>query len=211
MVVSWFKTFHKNRGLRCIWQTNTWDLFLPWAYSWLLALLPDWQVTEIDWQVWQWTPQCIKPRMCGLENAMLSLKEKFHSELTVVRWLPASRLVECAAWRGEAGSKGWGALLRPWPDLCYQGKRKVPWPWQLLPSGTSSRCSIYPGGTGLGMAGRWISFENLLPLPFHPWGLCMAEHPGPVLSPFTLHCGQWAPSGQRDSVCFAARTALSTD
>lgn len=175
------------------------------------ASSPDWQVTEIDWQVWQWAPQCIKPRMCGLENAMLSLREEYHRGLTVARWLPASQHVECAAWRGEAGSKGWGALLRPRPSICYQGTGKVPWPWPLLPRWPSSHCSIYPGDTGLGMAGRWISFENLLPLHFHLWRLCMAKHPVPILSPFTLHCRQWAPSGQRGCVCFAAGTALSAD
>lgn len=97
--------------------------------------LPDWQVTAIDWQVWQWAPQCIRPRMCGLENAMLSLREEFHSGLPVAWWLPASRHVECAAWREEVGSKGEGP--RSGLGLAYatRAQRRCPDHGSFCPGG----------------------------------------------------------------------------
>lgn len=64
--------------------------------------------------MWQWTSQCIKPRMSGFTNAMLRLREEIHNRLTVAQGLPTSLHLESKACRGKAGIKAetWYMLPR---------------------------------------------------------------------------------------------------
>lgn len=45
---------------------------------WLLALLPEWKVIGIDWQIWQWKPHCIKPRIHAFTNVTLKLRARLY-------------------------------------------------------------------------------------------------------------------------------------